>query len=59
MSKTTDFYLAHLAEAHGMKLATLDENIAHHAVFVIPKPPSLAASLPPSAPTPPRPPSSI
>ena len=56
--KTTDFYLAHLAEAHGMKLATLDENIAHKAVFVIPKPPSLAASLPPSAPTPPRPPSS-
>jgi hypothetical protein len=38
--------LAHLAEAHGMKLATLDEHIAHHAVFVIPKPPSLAASLP-------------
>ena len=46
--------LAHLAEAHGMKLATLDEHIAHHAVFVIPKPPSLAASLPPSLPTPPR-----
>ena len=50
--------LAHLAEAHGMKLATLDEHIAHHAVFVIPKPPSLAASLPPSLPTPPRHPSS-
>ena len=46
--KTTDFYLAHLAEAHGMKLATLDENIAHHAAFVIPKPPSLTASPPSS-----------
>jgi predicted nucleic acid-binding protein len=47
-SKTTDFYLAHLAEAHSVKLATLDENIAHDAVFVIPKPPSLAASPPPA-----------
>jgi hypothetical protein len=41
-----------------MNLATLDENIAHHAAFVIPKSPSLAASPPPSTPTPPRPPSS-
>ena len=56
--KTTDFYLAHLAEVHGMKLATLDENIAHHAAFVIPKSPSLAASPPPATPTLPRPPSS-
>ena len=35
--KTTDFYLAHLADAHGMKLATLDEDIAHPAAFVIPQ----------------------
>lgn len=35
--KTTDFYLAHLAIAHGMKLATLDEEIAHSAVFVVPQ----------------------
>ena len=44
--KTTDFYLAHLAEAHGMRLATLDENIAHQAAFVIPKPLSPAGSPP-------------
>lgn len=44
--KTTDFYLAHLAEAHGMMLGTLDENIAHQAAFVIPQPPSLASSPP-------------
>lgn len=35
-SKTTDFYLASLAEQRGMALATLDEGIAHKAVFVIP-----------------------
>ena len=35
-SKTADFYLAHLAEAHGMKLATLDTEIAHPASFLIP-----------------------
>ena len=29
---TTDFYLANLAAAHGMRLATLDEGIAHMAV---------------------------
>ena len=51
MSKTTDFYLAHLAQAHGMKFATLNENIAHAAVFVIPNPPVPPASAgpPPSA----------
>ena len=32
----TDFYLASLASKHGMQLATLDENIRHKAVFVIP-----------------------
>lgn len=35
-TKFTDFYLASLAEKHGMKLATLDENIGHSAAFVIP-----------------------
>ena len=35
-TKTTDFYLASLAAKHGMQLATLDENIGHQAVFVIP-----------------------
>jgi predicted nucleic acid-binding protein len=35
--KTTDFYLAHLAQTHQMKLATLDEDIRHPAVFVIPR----------------------
>jgi predicted nucleic acid-binding protein len=34
--KTTDYYLCHLAHAHGMKLATLDESIGHSAAFVIP-----------------------
>ena len=34
--KTTDFYLASLAEKHGMKFATLDENIKHPAAFLIP-----------------------
>jgi predicted nucleic acid-binding protein len=34
--KTTDFYLAHLAQAHGMKLATLDENVSHPSAYVIP-----------------------
>jgi len=37
--QTTDFYLAHLAEAYGMKLATLDENIAHTAAFFVPHEP--------------------
>jgi uncharacterized protein len=35
-SRTTDFYLASLAAAHGMALATLDEGIGHKAVVVIP-----------------------
>ena len=34
-AKTTDFYLASLAEKRGMKFATLDENIKHPAVFLI------------------------
>ena len=34
--KTTDFYLAHLADAHGMKFVTLDEKIAHPAAFLVP-----------------------
>jgi len=33
---TTDFYLASLAQKHGMQLATLDEGIKHQAAFVIP-----------------------
>jgi len=33
--KTTDFYLANLAEARGMKLATLDGGIGHSAVEVV------------------------
>ena len=32
---TTDYYLANLAAAHGLKLATLDQGIAHPAVEVI------------------------
>jgi uncharacterized protein len=35
-SRTTDFYLASLAAAHGMALATLDEGIGHKAAFLIP-----------------------
>ena len=35
-TKTTNFYLANLAERHGMKWATLDENIKHPAAFVVP-----------------------
>jgi predicted nucleic acid-binding protein len=35
-TKTTDFYLAGLAEHHGLKLATLDNNIGHPVAFVIP-----------------------
>ena len=31
-----DFYLASLAQKHGMQLATLDEGIKHQAAFVIP-----------------------
>ena len=36
-SKTTDFYLAGLAAAHGMKLATLENNMGHAAAFCIPE----------------------
>jgi predicted nucleic acid-binding protein len=34
-TKTTGFYLAGLAEAHGMKLATLDEGIKHPAAVLV------------------------
>ena len=33
--QVTDLYLASLAEKHGMKLATLDENIRHEAVVLV------------------------
>ena len=35
-SRTTDFYLASLASKHGMELATLDQDLAHKAAFLIP-----------------------
>jgi predicted nucleic acid-binding protein len=35
-TKTTDFYLAGLAESHGMKLATLENNMGHVAAFLVP-----------------------
>jgi uncharacterized protein len=35
-TKTTDFYLAALADSHGMKLATLENNMGHPAAFLIP-----------------------
>ena len=35
--KSTDIYLADLAAAHGWRLATLDENIAHPAADLIPE----------------------
>ena len=34
-ARTTDWYLAELAERHGLKWATLDENAAHPAALVI------------------------
>jgi hypothetical protein len=34
--RTTDFYLASLADGHGMQWATLDENSKHEAAFVLP-----------------------
>jgi predicted nucleic acid-binding protein len=34
--RTTDFYLAHLADVYGMQLATLDEKIKHNAAFLVP-----------------------
>jgi toxin-antitoxin system PIN domain toxin len=36
--QTTDFYLASLAAAHGMKLATLENDLGHPAAFTIPGP---------------------
>jgi hypothetical protein len=33
--QVTDFYLAALADKHGMKLATLDENIRHPAAVLV------------------------
>lgn len=33
---TTDFYLGGLAEAHGLKLATLENDLGHRAAFSIP-----------------------
>ena len=35
-NQTTDFYLAGLAEKHGMKLATLENKMGHPAAFLIP-----------------------
>lgn len=34
--KTTDYYLASLAEKHGMRWATLDESSGHKAAYVLP-----------------------
>ena len=34
--QTTDFYLAALAEKHGMAWATLDGGVKHRALFLIP-----------------------
>jgi hypothetical protein len=36
-TRTTDFYLASLAERNGMLLATLDESIGHKSVYLIPE----------------------
>ncbi len=35
--KTTDFYLASLAERRGMRWATLDESVRHRSTFVFPR----------------------
>jgi predicted nucleic acid-binding protein len=35
-TRTTDFYLAGLAKKHGLKLATLENNMGHPAAFSIP-----------------------
>ncbi len=35
-SKSTDWYLANLADAHGMKLATFDGGLSHKAAEQIP-----------------------
>jgi predicted nucleic acid-binding protein len=34
--KTTDFYLANLAQKHGLLFATLDENVNHPSALLIP-----------------------
>ena len=34
-AKTTDYYLANLAEKHGMKWATLDTGIKHPAALIV------------------------
>jgi len=34
--QTTDYYLANLADKHGMEWATLDEDSNHPAAFVVP-----------------------
>ena len=34
--KTTDFYLADLADRHQMEWATLDDSVTHKAAFLIP-----------------------
>jgi predicted nucleic acid-binding protein len=33
--KTTDWYLANLANAHGMRLATLDKSVKHPAAEIV------------------------
>jgi len=35
-ARTTDFYLANLAEKNGMQWATLDESSSHRSAFVLP-----------------------
>jgi predicted nucleic acid-binding protein len=35
--RTTDYYLANLAERNGLKWATLDERCSHPAAFLIPR----------------------
>jgi predicted nucleic acid-binding protein len=35
-AKITDFYLASLAERHGLLLATLDQRIDHPSAFLVP-----------------------
>jgi predicted nucleic acid-binding protein len=35
-SKTADYYLANLAEKHGLQWATLDESVKHKAAFLLP-----------------------
>jgi predicted nucleic acid-binding protein len=35
-AKTTDYYLADLADRHGMQWATLDETVRHQAAWLLP-----------------------